>query len=292
MSQALGTDADVAGALRSVHDELTAFADLRPGPRVDAAFRRLVDLVLRTPDEQAPGILARDDVRRIAERLRSLCCDGEHHLEAAWAARIAASDEPHAELARFPFSANYRLLHAMERDALEQVVGPPGTARPVRRAALVGAGPLPLTALLLHARLPVTVDCIDRDVAALDAGRRVADALDVRGIHFLRGDVGAEPGAEGRRATGSRIDLGAYDLVVLAALVGRTPGEKARAIEHLRAATPPRTVLVLRSARGLRTLLYPPVDAAALARLDVLATVHPTGEVINSVIVARTPEDR
>ena len=73
--------------------------------------------------------------------------------------------------------------------------------------------------------------------------------------------------------------------------MGPTPIDKARAVAHLRTGMAPGALLLVRSARGLRTLLYPAVEPAALAGLDVLTTVHPTGEVINSVIVARTPKE-
>ena len=143
--------------------------------------------------------------------------------------------------------------------------------------AFVGSGPLPLTAFLFAAT-GVRVDNLDRDAGALAASRRVADALGVSGLEFVHAD-----------ATASGTTLDGYDLVVLAALVGRTPGEKARVIARLAEAMTPGSILLVRSAHGLRTLLYPAVDPGALAGFDVLGTVHPTGEVINSVIVARTP---
>lgn len=261
--------------LRAIHDELAACRDLQPGPVVDAAFRRLVRLVVDTPDERADAILAHVALRDVADDLRSLCFEGEYQLEAAWALRIAESRDPVDELDRFPFAGNYRLLHAMEREAVERLAGAGGRAV---RVAFVGSGPLPLTAFLLAGE-GVPVDNLDRDAAALALSRRVAGALGVTALGFGRMDAG---GGEG-------VDLAGHGLVILAALVGRTPGEKARVIAHLADAMAPGALLLVRSARGLRTLLYPAVDPGTLAGLDVLGTVHPTGEVINSVIVARKP---
>ena len=51
-------------------------------------------------------------------------------------------------------------------------------------------------------------------------------------------------------------------------------------------ATRPGTLLLVRSARGLRTLLYPEVDVNRLGGWRPLAVVHPFTEVVNSVIVA------
>lgn len=49
----------------------------------------------------------------------------------------------------------------------------------------------------------------------------------------------------------------------------------------------PGAMLLARSARGLRTLLYPPVDLRAMPGFEVLEVVHPTDDVVNSVVVAR-----
>ena len=117
---------------------------------------------------------------------------------------------------------------------------------------------------------------------ALQGDRLVTNGgriLGVTGLGFVQVDAGGD----------DVVDLVGYGLVILAALVGRTPGEKAEVIAHVADAMAPGALLLVRSARGLRTLLYPAVDPSALAGLEVLGTVHPTGEVINSVIVARTP---
>ena len=98
---------------------------------------------------------------------------------------------------------------------------------------------------------------------------------------FHRVDVGGHNG---------EVDLGRYDVVVLAALVGGTPAEKAQVIRYLGVTMAPGALLLARSAQGLRTVLYPEVEVAALAAFDVLGVVHPTGDVINSVIVARKPD--
>jgi hypothetical protein len=268
-----------AVAVRTVHDQLAACRDLQPGPVVDAAFRRLVRLVVDTPHEQADAVLAHPALHDVVDDLRSLCFLGEYQLEAAWAQRIAESDDPVAELEQFPFAGNYRRLHAMEREAVERLAGAGG--RPAR-AAFVGSGPLPLTAFLLAGE-GVRIDNLDRDAAALALSREVAGALGVTGLGFVQVDAGGD----------DVVDLVGYGLVIVAALVGRTPGEKAEVIAHVADAMAPGALLLVRSARGLRTLLYPAVHPSALAGLEVLGTVHPTGEVINSVIVARTaPKER
>ena len=276
MSRDAGDGDGRAVALRAIHDELAACPDLQPGPVVDDAFRRLVRLAVETPDDEAAALLSHVAVRDVVDDLRALCYEGEHQLEVTWAARIAESATPEDELDRFPFVTNYRLLHEMEHEAVARLADG-STYAGAGRVAFIGSGPLPLTAFLL-AGTGARVDNLDRDAGALTASRRVADALGVSGLAFVHADA---------TAPGTALD--GYDLVVLAALVGRTPAEKARVIARLAEAMAPGSILLVRSARGLRTLLYPAVGPGALAGFDVLGTVHPTGEVINSVIVARAP---
>jgi Nicotianamine synthase protein len=271
-----GTAAATASALRTIYDELAACADLRPSPHVDAVFRRLVRLVVGAPVGVARGVLADPAVRGVVPQLRSLCFEAEYQLELGWASRIAESAAPEDELGQFPYVENYRLLHELERDALDRFAE--GVA--VERVALVGSGPLPLTSLLLASDPGVHVANFERDPVALGLSRRLAETLGATRMVFHRVDVGAGSGD---------VDLGCYDLVVLAALVGRTAGEKAHVIRHLAVKMAPGALLLARSAQGLRSVLYPEVEVGALAALDVLGVVHPTNDVINSVIVARKP---
>jgi nicotianamine synthase-like protein len=274
----------VVDALVAIHGELTAAPDLRPGPRVDAVFRRLVGLVVDGDEHGAAWVLDHPSVRQVAGSLRARCLEGEYELEAVWAQRIAGAPVPAEELERFPYAGNYRALSALESEAVARLAG--AREPVVRRAAFVGSGPLPVTAFLLAER-GVRVDCIERDPQAADLSRRAAAALGIDGLAVVRSEVAAAPTEAGVEGGDPRVDLAAYDLVVLAATVGSTPERKAGVIAHLAGAMAPGALLVARSARGLRTLLYPEIDPATLDGFTVLGIVHPTGDVINSVIVAR-----
>jgi len=259
--------------IRQIHHRLAAAPDLRPGEPVDGLFRRLVHLVVTTPPALAHAVLADPDVRALRTSLVELCARGEYELERAWARHVAASPVPPFALARFPYLGNYGQLAQLEHDA----VGRHGGGRPVRRALFVGAGPLPLSSLLLARWLGVVVDNLDNDPTAVDAARAVASGIGARDLAFRHDELAACD------------DLSAYDLVVLAALVGLTPEQKRHHLRHLLQVMAPGALLLARSAHGLRTLLYPAIDLADLAGWDVLAVTHPTGPVINSVILARKP---
>lgn len=260
---------DFTTSLHELYRELSSFPDLRPGPDVDGAFGRLVRLVLTAPDEIAPAVLADPEVRAVAPRLRALCARGEGELERAWARRIGAAGAPREELARFPYVDNYRQLSRMEIGILASAL-----RRPARSLAFVGAGPLPLSAMLLAGELDVPVDNVDRDPVAVTEGARVASALGYADFRFHQVDV-------------LDADLSGHDVVVLAALVGESAADKRRIMGHLAGSMAPGAILLARSARGLRTLLYPELDLTAFGGFELLTVVHPVNDVVNSAVLAR-----
>jgi hypothetical protein len=275
MGTVLSLDApDVtARTFQELHRQLAERPDLRPCPEVDRLFGELVGLVLATAPDDESRLL--DDAAVVAIRggLHALCSEGEYQLELAWARRIAASPSPRDELERFPYVDNYRQLTRMELDLLATVAD-----RPVRRVAFVGSGPLPLSSLLVAAGLGVAVDNVDRDAEAVALGEQVTATL---GPGLTRAPLTF------RRADVTHVDLSGYDVVVLAALVGAGEPEKRAILGHLAASMSPGAVLLARSARGVRSLLYPAIEATALDGFDVQAVVHPTDEVVNSVVLAR-----
>ncbi|ANY06316.1 nicotianamine synthase family protein [Pseudonocardia sp. HH130630-07] len=263
-----GADAENRTAQRLVAlRALLERTDLRPGAEVDAAFSELVRLCCHPPAGCTGGVLAR--VAAHSAGLRALSSAGEGHMERHWARRIATAADPAAELDRFPYLGNYHDLVRLELAALAAV------GRPVpRRAVVLGSGPLPLTGLVLAARHGVDVVHVDRDPEAARAGAAVATALGI-GARTVCTDV-ADVGPD---------VLAGADLVLLGALVGTDAAAKDRITSRIAAAAPEATQLV-RTAAGLRTLLYPEVTAADLTGLDVLLEVHPRTDVVNSVLVA------
>jgi nicotianamine synthase len=266
-----------AEEIRAIHAALRAAdadAGLGPRPATDALFSRLVALaVRRRPAGEAERVLADPGVAALRGDLHGLCSRGEHELERYWARRIVDAADPHAELARFPYTGNYSDLARLEVHALlGHLDAPP------RRVLFVGPGPMPLSAVVMATEHGVAVDTLDVDPQAVALGAAVVDALGVEGVSFRTGDVVDET------------DLAGYDAVFLAALVGLEPGAKARVLRRLRAAVGPDGLLLARSAHALRTLLYPDLDVDGVlvpAGFDPLAVVHPYTDVVNSVVLAR-----
>lgn len=251
-----------------IADRLNGSADLTPRPELNDLFSELVELSLGLRGSAATEVL--DGLGSRVHQVRWLCSAGESALERHWARRIAEAADPWSELDLFPYVGNYRDLTRLEVSSLASVGVVP------RRVAMVGSGPLPLSGLFLAEEYDAEVLLVDRDRACLELGSKLLGAL------------GCSAGFQEQWAdlTADDIDLTRYDTVLLAALVGADDGEKRNCLMRTAAAMRPGAHLVVRSAAGLRELLYPPVDVVGLEGLRPLVEVHPHNDVVNSVVIA------
>jgi hypothetical protein len=262
--------------LVSTLDDLLAQQSLAPGIVVNALFNRLVTAVLSVPESAADSVLAALPPSRPPEVFRSVASAGEHALEQVWADRIAHSPDPAATFARFPYRENYRLLVEMELQAVRRQGLSP------RHVLLLGSGPLPLTALCL-AEHGISVHCVDHDAEAIRLSAATFERLGAVGVTFQH--------AEAAAATPPN----PVDVVLLAGLVGSDDTAKADVLGNAVTHLAPGGLVLARSARGLRTLLYPRVGPEALVGLTVVAEADPEvdapgTDVINSAILARPTE--
>ncbi|HEY4005278.1 MAG TPA: nicotianamine synthase family protein [Pseudonocardia sp.] len=267
---------EIVVELLRLYQELMALPTLSPNARTNAVFSELVRVATYPGDSEiARQVLADAAIRRISPGLRNLCAEGEVELERAWARRIAASSQPWRDLAEFPYFANYQRLTRLEHYAVLGVA----ECAPVR-LLFVGAGPLPLTSLLLASQHGHTeIDNIDIDSEAVRLAQRLAGALGIASLRFRCADV-LDCG-----------DLAGYDLVYVAAMVGPHRGDKSRVVEHLYRRMRPGALLLARSAHSLRTLLYPPLALRDLAGFRPLIVLDPHTEVVNSLVIAEKPSE-
>lgn len=263
-----------------LHQDLSRLGNLAPGPDVNALFQELVRVCVHADDRAARPVLADPRIRRLRPELLRLCSRGESLLERAWAHRVLEAADPWAELGRFPYLENYQQLSRLEMHTL---AGAGHVPRPGARACFLGGGSLPVSALLMHRELGAAVDVVDNEPQAADLARRLLGRLAPGpGLHVAQADAtSAEDMA--------RL-LAGCDVVVVAALAGHTRGQKLAVLDAVGRALDPGAYLVVRSARGLRSLLYAvvePRDVAQAAGCVPQVLVHPLGEVVNSVLVAR-----
>jgi nicotianamine synthase len=140
-----------------------------------------------------------------------------------------------------------------------------------QNVAFIGSGPLPLTSLCILDMYPAaTVHNIDRDEAALRVSQALCGRLacgarmtfaceDVSQIQMAdNADGGAGASTDGVGKDGlTRTSWEAFDVVFLAALVGLDTGAKVAILAALAAKLTSGTLIVARSAQGLRAVLYP-----------------------------------
>jgi nicotianamine synthase len=263
-----------------LHEHLSRLSDLAPAPEVNALFQELVRVCVQADDRAAPPVLADTRIRRLRPDLLRLCSQGESLLEQAWAHRVLQAADPRAELGRFTYLENYQRLSRLEVHAL---AGAGHVPRPGGRVCFLGGGPLPVSALLMHRELGAAVDVVDNEPQAADLARRLLSRLAPGpGLRVTQADAtSAEDMAQ---------LLAGCDVVVVAALVGHTRMQKRAMLHAVGRALDPGAYLVVRSAHGLRSLLYAvvePGDVTEAAGCAPQVLVHPLGDVLNSVLVAR-----
>lgn len=182
-------------------------------------------------------------------------------------------------LRAFPYYQNYMDLSRLELSALAAV-----HPAPIGSLAFIGSGPLPLTSICLSTLLsppPRRIHNIDMSPQAISVSRSLCARLG-----------GAAARLSFECADAKEVALEEFDVVVLAGLVGGSANEKREILRSVVRRCGNGALLMLRSAHGVRRLLYQEVELAELQALglDVLLVVHPWNEVVNSVVVCRVRE--
>ncbi|KAK3370391.1 Nicotianamine synthase [Podospora didyma] len=293
----------LAQIIITTHSQLLTLSHHRPDKVINDLLGNLVAVCSEIHDQDTVRqVLSYAGVQAVLPPLRKICADAESCLESHWTAHMvkgAGPDEVQERLKSFPYYENYEELARLELCAILSV-----TKHAPKRIAFIGSGPLPLTSLCLldalnngslgsrpshthahelnqEATVILNIDC---DEAAISASLQLCLALGApgQGMEFICTD--AESPAQ---------DLTEFDVVYMAALVGMSQTDKEDIMINIASRMRPGALMVVRSSWGLRTCLYPEVDLTTpslLERLKPCIVVHPYGQVVNSVIVAKIRE--
>jgi nicotianamine synthase len=261
--------------------ELSGRIDLRPCENFNNLFGDLVRLCTRTVSERVvtevrgyplpdgekanrAQVLNNPEIIEILPGLRCICAEAEGYLESHWADiiigtenqfqdedkgksfslafQLLANNAVSERLMDFPYSNNYVDLTHLELAAIHSV-----DPTPIRKIAFIGSGPLPLTSLQLLQISPSILEIlnIDHNCTAIAQSSTLCERLGSKGkgMHFLCAEAGS-------------CDLRDFDVVYLAALVGSTQVEKGELLKGVVANMREGAILVIRSAHGLRRVLY------------------------------------
>jgi nicotianamine synthase len=257
----------------SVYQELISFESLEPCEKVNNLFTRLVHLVTNNSDMDAECVLTDPLIAKIQQHLRNLCAIGESQLELNWSTRISCHKHPEIMLTQFPYYQNYEQLTRLEFYTLKAL-----ETKPIQRVLFIGAGALPLTAILLARYFGVLVDSLDIDVNAWQQATTLIQRLSLQSMIDCYHMNALEC-----------TDVSSYDAIFVAALAGVEYEEKQKILMHLSRLMQSGTFLLIRTAESLKTLLYPRVLIEDLERFTLQLTLHPSNEVINSVVIAKQP---
>ncbi|GAB2229008.1 hypothetical protein Droror1_Dr00023142 [Drosera rotundifolia] len=259
--------------ITQLYEKISRLESLEPSIDVNTLFTQLVNTCM--PPSPIDITKLCKSVQEMRSKLIRLCGEAEGLLESHYSTILGSFRSPLQHLTIFPYYNNYIKLSHLEFNILSQ-----HCTRVPKRVAFIGSGPLPLTSIVLASNhlTGTSFHNYDIDPAAneLAASLVPSDPDLSQRMVFYTNDV-----------MDVRDELGDYDVVFLAALVGMSKEEKVRVVDHLEKYMACDALLMLRSAHGARAFLYPVIDPDDLHGFEVLSVFHPTDEVINSVVIAR-----
>ncbi|MGB4101866.1 MAG: nicotianamine synthase family protein [Alphaproteobacteria bacterium] len=276
-------------ALR-VHDFLARQSDLSPhNPWVSTTLTAFVRDTMRPRSAaQVTAILAAPALQEIAPDLRRLLGRAEYEMECycahAMTGAIKNAESRFSSYTNFIYRDNYAALIANELRLMKRH-GKMPPLRPDRESiAVVGAGPLPISAIMYHQGTGFPVTCIDSDARACALGRNLVRHLAAtvprlagidRKIHYLH-------------KTGEEHDYVTHPIVSIASLVTN----KAPVIMRIIKTSHTVATTIVRSTEGLGTLLYKPENSTGgqeSYNIYLTGQTRPTPQTINTSLVYRFP---
>jgi Nicotianamine synthase protein len=266
---------DLVARVLATHATLIGEDDLSPrNPKINRVLSALVQGITEgCPANDVGDVLQDPAVRAARGELLGRLAIAECEMERSWGEKFCSrSSLTVDDFSEFIYWDCYCHLVAGELQHLS-LCPKAGAARAI---AFVGSGPLPLSAIIMHARTGMKVTCIDVDPRACRLAREL-------GCKAGFADIAVEC------ADGAEFDFTNHPVAFIASLVP----EKTRVVRRIRE-TCPHALVALRSVEGLCTLLYEAVDEEELNAAGcrfVSRTVH-NPQVINTTLFYEATCDR
>jgi Nicotianamine synthase protein len=258
---------DLVARVLTAHATLIAEDDLSPrNPKVNAVLSALVQAITEVcPPNHAKDVLQEPAVCAARTELLRRLAIAEYEMERSWGAAFCSRFSLSlGDFSDFIYWDSYR--HLVEGELHHLALSPKfGTGQGI---AFIGAGPLPLSAFIMHARTGVKVTCIDVDPRACGSARELCCKAGLWDIAVVCAD-------------GEEYDFTNHPVAFVASLVD----DKVRVVRRIREKCP-HALIALRSVEGLCTLLYESVDEEELKALGfrlVGRTTH-NPQVINTTL--------
>lgn len=266
------TDSEFVQLLLPVIEKIISLQanELHPNPTTNALFNSLVNLICvdKLKEDYIFRILSDSDILHYQQDLMQQCSSAEYFLEASFAREIQSGNK---SIEDFIYYDNYVSLVQFEMDNLKIYA----KNISITRAVVIGSGPLPLTSveILKHVSPSAVVTNYDHSEEAVELATIVVSGNERT---FVENRTALDINAN---------DLRHVDLVYLAALVGTDKVEKKKIVDHLYTVMKSGSILIARSAIGLKTLLYRRIEDEELGKFSNIQEFHPKDKkVINSII--------
>lgn len=257
--------------LISIHENFLRAKKLTPSPNINSSFSKLVTLVDATSKSNSKKILIDKKIHSLKKDFLRFSSQGESELEFFWAHKIIKSKNPHNTLLEFPYLKNYKDLVNFETEHLTKV-----GLYTKKSILFIGSGPLPLSPIFMAKKYNVSIDTIDIDKNACTISRKILNVLKInQKINIYNEDVF------------NITDFSNYDVIFVAALVGKTEKEKNSLIKHITKHATQNTYLILRSVSDLGALLYPEVSSKCLKNINVIKKTKRKKGIINNIIIGK-----
>ncbi|CAL0321631.1 unnamed protein product [Lupinus luteus] len=218
------------------------------------------------------------EVLNIRESLNNFASQAEGLLELESSTLISLKPKPLDSVSEYPYYAFYVRLAGMESKILKA-----NGMKNAKKVAFVGSGAMPLSSILLASNHMQSThfDNFDIDDKANEVARRIvaSDAALEKRMKFQTQDI-----------MEVKEKLGQYDCIFMAALVGLSRKAKVEILGHIRMYMKEGGFLVLRSARGARTFIYPSLEDHDLVNFEVVTTFQPTHALVHSVFLRKKTE--
>jgi hypothetical protein len=220
--------------------------DLTPNnQKINDTLSELVSILAKPLDEAtAEQILSNKDILSIRKGMLEKLSLAETLMEYHYAELFSNNITSVKDFKSFMYWHNYVELTKVEAKKLEEL----GTQS--SSMAFVGAGPLPLSPILLKERLNVTMTCLDIDRKAYELGKTLIESIGSESLSYLLED-------------GALHHYGPYDVVWVASLVPNKEEVLKRIYD-----TNPNALVAIRSVDGIHQLLYEAVDATKYDKVD------------------------
>jgi len=251
--------------LQPIIDDVLNLQTYIPSDEVNRVMGALVHEVIDATSTDTAEIATAQQILKI----RQISAETESELEKFWARLVIASNDPLETLKSFPYLDNYDELTKREVGLIQHSGLQLDSSH---KALVIGSGSLPLSAYELHRQTGVQIDHVDSSSEAILLCEQLMQRLEVSSTYY--------------EATGEAVELqDTYDLILVAALAGNTAEDKQKIINTVLPQLTENGRIIIRSAKGSRTLLYPGIKSGEIRGVRLLEEYHPTDYIINSVFV-------